>query len=251
MMYKKVLILGSSALKIGQAGEFDYSGSQAIKSYKDEGVHTILINPNIATNQTNENFADTVYLLPITRYFVEKIIEKERPDAISLSFGGQTALNCGLELFDTSVLEKYGVSVLGTSVETIRTTEDRKLFNEKLSEIGVRTARSYAVTTLEEAQEAARKLSYPVMTRIAFALGGLGSGVCYNEKQLKEQVKKSFTHTNQILIEEYLEGWKEIEYEVVRDKYDNCITVCNMENFDPLGIHTGEIDSSMSKSNVK
>ncbi|MEJ2633692.1 MAG: carbamoyl-phosphate synthase (glutamine-hydrolyzing) large subunit [Calditrichia bacterium] len=237
---EKVIILGSSALKIGEAGEFDYSGSQAIKALKEEGIYTILINPNIATIQTSEHLADQVYFLPVTPEFVEKIIEKERPDAILLSSGGQTALNCGIELFRKGIFEKYNIQVLGTSVKTIMDTEDRDLFVQRLKEIFVKYARSKAAATVEEAAKIARELKYPVMVRIAFALGGLGSGVCRTERELRSLAGKALSHTSQILVEEYLEGWKEIEYEVMRDSFDNCITVCNMENFDPMGIHTGE-----------
>ncbi len=237
---RKVLILGSSALKIGEAGEFDYSGSQAIKALREEGIHTILINPNIATNQTSEDLANEVYFLPVTPEFVEKVIEKERPDGLLLSFGGQTALNCGVKLFESGVLEKYKVEVLGTPVRAILDTEDRDLFVRKLREIDAKTPRSVAVTTLEEALEVGREIGYPVMLRIAYALGGLGSGMCADEETLRERASKALRYASQILVEEYLKGWKEVEYEVVRDAYDNCITVCNMENFDPLGIHTGE-----------
>jgi len=240
-MPRKVVILGSSALKIGEAGEFDYSGSQAIKALKEEGIHTILINPNIATIQTSEELADQVYFLPVTPYFVSRLIEKERPDAIMLSFGGQTALNCGVELWRTGVLKKYGVRVMGTPVETIIDTEDRDLFVKRLREIGVHCPRSRAIGSVDEAVAFAKELgSYPVMTRIAFALGGLGSGPCYTEEELRTKIHKALSYNPQVLVEEYLRGWKEVEYEVVRDRYDNCITVCNMENFDPLGIHTGE-----------
>lgn len=235
-----VLILGSSALKIGEAGEFDYSGSQAIKALKEEGIRTVLINPNIATIQTSEHLADEVYFLPITPEFVERVIVKEKPEGILLSFGGQTALNCGLRLHDMGVLERHGVRVLGTPIETIRDTEDRDLFVRRLNEIDAKSPRSHAATTVEEAVAFARALGYPVMVRIAFALGGLGSGVCRDERALVELARRALAHTSQILVEECLEGWKEIEYEVVRDCHDNCITVCNMENFDPLGIHTGE-----------
>ncbi len=237
---KKVIILGSSALKIGEAGEFDYSGSQAIKALKEAGVKTVLVNPNIATIQTSEHLADEVYFLPVNAYFVERVIEKERPDGIFLSFGGQTALNCGLELAEKGVFEKYGVRVLGSPIQAIKDTEDRGIFVERLREIDVLTPRSVAVNSTEEAVRIAAQIGYPVMIRIAYALGGLGSGLCVNEAALRELANKAFSHTNQILVEEYLEGWKEVEYEVVRDIYDNCITVCNMENFDPLGIHTGE-----------
>jgi len=237
---KKVIILGSSALKIGEAGEFDYSGSQAIKALKEAGVKTVLVNPNIATIQTSEHLADEVYFLPVNAYFVERVIEKERPDGIFLSFGGQTALNCGLELAENGVFEKYGVRVLGSPIQAIKDTEDRGIFVERLREIDVLTPRSVAVNSTEEAVRTAAQIGYPVMIRIAYALGGLGSGLCVNEAALRELANKAFSYTNQILVEEYLEGWKEVEYEVVRDVYDNCITVCNMENFDPLGIHTGE-----------
>ncbi|HQI43414.1 MAG TPA: carbamoyl-phosphate synthase (glutamine-hydrolyzing) large subunit [Dysgonamonadaceae bacterium] len=237
---KKVLVLGSGALKIGEAGEFDYSGSQALKALKEESVETILINPNIATVQTSEGIADKVYFLPVTPFFVERVIEKERPDGIFLSFGGQTALNCGVALFRNKVLEKYNVRVLGTPVQSIIDTEDREIFNQKLSEIGVKYIKSEAVTNLDDALHAANRLGYPVIVRAAYALGGLGSGFCDNDEELKMLVAKAFNFSPQVLIEKSLKGWKEIEYEVVRDRYDNCITVCNMENFDPLGIHTGE-----------
>ncbi len=237
---KKVVILGSSALKIGEAGEFDYSGSQAIKALREEGVYTVLINPNIATIQTSEGLADQVYFLPVTPEFVERVIEKEKPDGILLSFGGQTALNCGMALYKSGALARHGVRVLGTSVEAVIDTEDRERFSARLAEIGAMTPRSRAATSVEEAVEVGRTLGYPVMLRIAFALGGLGSGVCRDEATLRERVDKALSYTTQALIEEYLEGWKEIEYEVVRDKFDNCLTVCNMENLDPLGIHTGE-----------
>jgi carbamoyl-phosphate synthase large subunit len=237
---KKVLILGSSALKIGEAGEFDYSGSQAIKALKEEGIYTILINPNIATIQTSDQLADQVYFLPVTPTFVEKVIEKEKPDGILLSFGGQTALNCGIELFKTGIFSKYKVKVLGTPVKTILNTEDRELFVTRLEEIKVKYPRSKAATNVKNTLEIADELGYPVIVRIAFALGGLGSGVCRNAKELDKLASKALSHTSQILVEEYLQGWKEIEYEVMRDTYDNCITVCNMENFDPMGVHTGE-----------
>jgi carbamoyl-phosphate synthase large subunit len=236
----KVIILGSSALKIGEAGEFDYSGSQAIKALKEERIYTILINPNIATIQTSDHLADQVYFLPVTADFVEKVIAKERPNGILLGFGGQTALNCGIDLYKKGVLEKYGVEVLGTPIKTIIETEDRDLFVKRLQEIPVEVPRSKAAENIEEAVDIAKDLGYPVIIRIAYALGGLGSGVCRNEKELRKLSGKAFSYTNQILVEEYLEGWKEIEYEVIRDKYDNCITVCNMENLDPMGIHTGE-----------
>ena len=237
---KKVLILGSSALKIGEAGEFDYSGSQAIKALKEEGIFTILMNPNIATIQTSEYLADKVYLLPVNVEFVEKVIKKEKPDAIMLSFGGQTALNCGMLLHKEGILEKYNVEILGSPIDAVINTEDRELFNQNLSTIDVNFARSKAVRSVEEALQVSKELGFPVLIRIAFALGGLGSGVCRNKKEVEQLATKAFSYTSQILVEEYLEGWKEIEYEVVRDKYDNCITVCNMENFDPMGIHTGE-----------
>lgn len=237
---KKVLLLGSGALKIGEAGEFDYSGSQALKALRQEGLETILINPNIATVQTSEGVADKVYFLPVTPFFVEKVIKKERPDGILLSFGGQTALNCGVALYKAGVLEKYGVQVLGTPVQAIMDTEDRELFVKKLDEINVKTIQSEAVETIEDARSAAKELGYPVIIRSAYALGGLGSGFCDNEEELDRLAEKAFSFSPQILVEKSLKGWKEIEYEVVRDKYDNCITVCNMENFDPLGIHTGE-----------
>ncbi|RHJ95426.1 carbamoyl-phosphate synthase (glutamine-hydrolyzing) large subunit [Parabacteroides bouchesdurhonensis] len=237
---KKVLILGSGALKIGEAGEFDYSGSQALKAIKEEGIHTVLINPNIATVQTSEGVADTVYFLPVTPFFVEKVIEKERPEGILLAFGGQTALNCGVALYQSGVLEKYNVRVLGTPVQAIMDTEDRELFVRKLDEIDVKTIKSEAVENLPDARRAARELGYPVIIRAAYALGGLGSGFCDNEEELDVLVEKAFSFSPQVLVEKSLKGWKEVEYEVVRDRFDNCITVCNMENFDPLGIHTGE-----------
>jgi carbamoyl-phosphate synthase large subunit len=237
---KKVLLLGSGALKIGQAGEFDYSGSQALKALKEENIKTVLINPNIATVQTSQGVADTVYFLPVKTNFVERIIEKERPDGILLSFGGQTALNCGVELYQKGVLDKYGVRVLGTSVQAIMDTEDRDLFVRRLNEIGVKTIKSHACCTVEEVREAALELGFPVILRAAYALGGLGSGFCDNEEELQIQAEEAFSFSSQVLVEKSLRGWKEIEYEVVRDCYDNCITVCNMENFDPLGIHTGE-----------
>ncbi len=237
---KKVVVLGSGALKIGQAGEFDYSGSQALKALKEEGIETILINPNIATVQTSEQVADKVYFLPVTPFFVEKVIQKEAPQGILLAFGGQTALNCGVELYKNNILEKYNVKVLGTPVQAIMDTEDRELFNEKLAEINVKTIRSHAVETVEAAKEAAKELGYPVIVRAAYALGGLGSGFCDNEEQLVKLVESSLSFSPQVLVEKSLKGWKEIEYEVMRDRYDNCICICNMENFDPLGIHTGE-----------
>ena len=237
---KKVLLLGSGALKIGEAGEFDYSGSQALKAMHEAGKYTVLINPNIATVQTSEDVADKIYYLPVTEEFVEKVIEQERPDGILLSFGGQTALNCGVELYRKGVLEKYGVQVLGTPVQAIIDTEDRKLFSEKLAEIGVKTPRSIACSTMDEAVAAAHELGFPLIIRAAYTLGGLGSGFCKNDEELKTIVAGAFSYSPQVLIEKSLKGWKEVEYEVVRDRYDNCITVCNMENFDPLGIHTGE-----------
>ena len=237
---KKVLILGSGALKIGEAGEFDYSGSQALKAIKEEGIQTVLINPNIATVQTSEGVADTVYFLPVTPFFVEKVIEKERPEGILLAFGGQTALNCGVALYQSGVLEKYNVRVLGTPVQAIMDTEDRELFVRKLDEIDVKTIKSEAVENAADARRAAAELGYPVIVRAAYALGGLGSGFCDNEEELDVLVEKAFSFSPQVLVEKSLKGWKEVEYEVVRDRFDNCITVCNMENFDPLGIHTGE-----------
>jgi len=237
---KKVLLLGSGALKIGQAGEFDYSGAQALKALKEEGVTSVLINPNIATVQTSKDVADTVYFQPVTPDFVERVIEKERPDGILLSFGGQTALNCGVELYKRGVLEKYGVKVLGTPVQAIIDTEDRDLFVKRLDEIGVKTIKSEACSNIEEVRRAAHALGFPVILRAAYALGGLGSGFCDNDAELDTQAEEAFSFSPQVLVEKSLRGWKEIEYEVVRDRYDNCITVCNMENFDPLGIHTGE-----------
>ena len=237
---KKVLLLGSGALKIGQAGEFDYSGAQALKALREEGIETILVNPNIATVQTSKDIADKVYFQPISAHFVERIIEKERPDGILLSFGGQTALNCGVELFRNKVLERYGVRVLGTPVEAIIDTEDRDLFVRRLDEIGVKTIKSEACSTVAEVRQAAAALGYPVILRASYALGGLGSGFCDNDEQLMSQAEEAFSFSDQVLVEKSLKGWKEIEYEVVRDRYDNCITVCNMENLDPLGIHTGE-----------
>ena len=237
---KKVLLLGSGALKIGEAGEFDYSGSQALKALKKEGIETVLINPNIATVQTSEGVADHIYFLPVTPYFVERVIEKERPDGIMLAFGGQTALNCGVELYESGVLEKYNLQVLGTPVQAIMDTEDRELFVEKLNEINVKTIKSEACENVEQARKAAAELGYPVILRAAYALGGLGSGFCDNEEELNKLAEKAFSFSPQVLVEKSLKGWKEVEYEVVRDRFDNCITVCNMENFDPLGIHTGE-----------
>ena len=238
--FNKVLLLGSGALKIGEAGEFDYSGSQALKALREEGISTVLINPNIATVQTSEGVADKIYFLPVTPFFVEKVIEKERPDGILLAFGGQTALNCGVKLYESKVLEKYNVQVLGTPVQAIIDTEDRELFNRKLEEINVKIIKSEAVENIADARAAAERLGYPVIIRAAYALGGLGSGFCDNEEELNKLAEKAFSFSPQVLVEKSLKGWKEIEYEVVRDKYDNCITVCNMENFDPLGIHTGE-----------
>ena len=237
---KKILLLGSGALKIGEAGEFDYSGSQALKALREEGIETILINPNIATVQTSENIADKVYFLPVTPYFVEKIIAKEKPGGILLSFGGQTALNCGIELYKNNIFKKYNVKVLGTPIQAIIDTEDRELFANTLREIGIKTPQSIAVTSVEDALDAAERLNYPIILRAAYTLGGQGSGFCSNKTELKKLANKALSYSNQILIEESLKGWKEVEYEVVRDKYNNCITVCNMENFDPLGIHTGE-----------
>ena len=237
---KKVLLLGSGALKIGEAGEFDYSGSQALKALKEEGIETVLINPNIATVQTSEGVADKIYFLPVTPYFVEKVIDKEKPDGVLLSFGGQTALNCGVALYKAGAFEKYGVQVLGTPVQAIMDTEDRELFVRKLDEINVKTIKSEACENIEQARRAARDLGYPVIIRAAYALGGLGSGFCDNEEELNVLAEKAFSFSPQVLVEKSLKGWKEVEYEVVRDRFDNCITVCNMENFDPLGIHTGE-----------
>ena len=237
---KKVLLLGSGALKIGEAGEFDYSGSQALKALKEEGIETVLINPNIATVQTSEGVADQIYFLPVTPYFIERVIEKERPQGIMLAFGGQTALNCGVELYQSGVLEKYNLQVLGTPVQSIMDTEDRELFVKKLDEIDVKTIKSEAVHNIEDARRAAKTLGYPVIIRAAYALGGLGSGFCDNEEELNKLAEKAFSFSPQVLVEKSLKGWKEVEYEVVRDRFDNCITVCNMENFDPLGIHTGE-----------
>ena len=236
----KVILLGSGALKIGEAGEFDYSGSQALKALKEEGIYTVLINPNIATVQTSENIADRVYFLPVTPEYVEDVIAKERPEGILLAFGGQTALNCGVKLYQSGVLEKYNVKVLGTPVQAIIDTEDREKFVQKLDQINVKTIKSEAVTNVEDAKQVAKELGYPVIVRAAYTLGGLGSGFADNEDELDALAKKAFSYSPQLLVEKSLKGWKEIEYEVVRDKYDNCITVCNMENFDPLGIHTGE-----------
>ncbi len=237
---KKVLILGSGALQIGQAGEFDYSGSQAIKALKEDGITTVLVNPNIATIQTSENFADKVYFIPIKADFVERVIEKEKPDSILLQFGGQTALNVGVELYDNGILEKHNIKVLGTPIDTIKDTEDRLLFGRRVEEVGLKVAKSKTATNIEEALKAAEKINFPVMVRIAYALGGLGSGIVNNKEELIEKAKRSFSFTNQILIEESVYGWKEVEYEIVRDKYDNCITICSMENIDPMGIHTGD-----------
>lgn len=250
----KVLLLGSGALKIGEAGEFDYSGSQALKALKEEGIETILINPNIATVQTSEGVADRIYFLPVTPYFVEKVIQKEQPQGIMLAFGGQTALNCGVELFRAGILDKYNLKVLGTPVQAIMDTEDRELFVDKLNEIDIKTIKSEACETIEDARKAAQDLGYPVIIRAAYALGGLGSGFCDNEDELNKIAEKAFSFSPQVLVEKSLKGWKEIEYEVVRDKFDNCITVCNMENFDPLGIHTGEsivIAPSQTLSNAE
>ena len=237
---KKVILLGSGALKIGQAGEFDYSGSQALKALKEEGIETVLINPNIATIQTSEGIADKVYFLPITPHFVEEVIKKEKPDGILLAFGGQTALNCGTEMYLDGTLQKYGIKVLGTSVEAIMITEDRDLFVKKLNEIDAKTPVSQAVESLADALTAARRIGYPVMVRSAYALGGLGSGICANEQEFITLCESALAYSKQILVEESLKGWKEIEFEVIRDKNDHCFTVVPMENFDPLGIHTGE-----------
>ncbi len=237
---KKVLILGSGALQIGQAGEFDYSGSQAIKALNEDGVTSVLINPNIATIQTSENFADKVYFLPIKAEFVEKIIKKELPDSILLQFGGQTALNVGVELYEKGILHKYNIKVLGTPVEAIQDTEDRLRFANKVTEIGLKVATSRTAKNAEEAVDAAEKIGFPVMVRIAYALGGLGSGIVNNKTELLDKAKRAFSFTNQILIEESLRGWKEVEYEIIRDRYNNCITICSMENIDPMGIHTGD-----------
>ena len=237
---RKVIVLGSGALKIGEAGEFDYSGSQALKALREENIKTVLINPNIATVQTSEGIADIIYFLPVTPYFVEKVIEKEKPDGILLAFGGQTALNCGIALFRAGILEKHNIRVLGTPVQAIMDTEDRDLFIKKLDEIDVKTIQSFAVTNMDDAVKAANELGYPVIIRAAYTLGGQGSGFCNNDAELLKMSEKSFSYAPQILVEKSLKGWKEVEYEVVRDCYDNCITVCNMENLDPLGIHTGE-----------
>ena len=237
---KKVLVLGSGALKIGQAGEFDYSGSQALKALREEGIHSVLVNPNIATIQTSEGIADKVYFLPVTPFFVEEIIKKEQPDGILLAFGGQTALNCGTELYTSGTLAKYGVKVLGTSVEAIMYTEDRDLFVKKLDEIAVKTPVSHAVGNLEDAVKAAYEIGFPVMIRSAYALGGMGSGICKDEAELRTLAESAFAYSPQVLVEESLKGWKEIEFEVIRDKNDHCFTVVSMENVDPLGVHTGE-----------
>ncbi|MCJ7553353.1 MAG: carbamoyl-phosphate synthase (glutamine-hydrolyzing) large subunit, partial [Ignavibacteriaceae bacterium] len=237
---KKVLILGSGALQIGQAGEFDYSGSQAIKALKEDGITTVLVNPNIATIQTSENFADKVYFVPIQSMFVEKVIEKEQPDSILLQFGGQTALNVGVDLYDSGILAKHNIGILGTPVETIKDTEDRLLFLQRVEEVGLKVAKSKTATNVNEAVEAAEEICFPVMVRIAYALGGLGSGIVNNKEELVEKARRAFSFTSQILIEESLYGWKEVEYEIVRDKYNNCIAVCGMENVDPMGIHTGD-----------
>jgi carbamoyl-phosphate synthase large subunit len=237
---KKVLVLGSGALKIGEAGEFDYSGSQALKALREEGIKTVLINPNIATVQTSEGVADKVYFLPVTPFFVEKVIKKERPQGILLAFGGQTALNCGVALYKNGVLEANGVRVLGTPVQSIIDTEDRELFVERMDEIGIKTIKSHPAASLDEARAAAREVGYPVILRAAYALGGLGSGFCENEAELETVARKAFSFSPQVLVEKSLRGWKEIEFEVMRDAFNNCIAVCNMENFDPLGIHTGE-----------
>ena len=237
---KKVLVLGSGALKIGQAGEFDYSGSQALKALREEGISSVLVNPNIATIQTSEGIADKVYFQPVTTHFVTEIIKKERPDGILLAFGGQTALNCGTELYQKGILKEYGVEVLGTSVEAIMNTEDRDLFVKKLDEIALKTPVSHAVENMEDALKAAHEIGFPIMIRSAYALGGLGSGICPDEKAFKELAESAFTFAPQILVEESLKGWKEIEFETIRDANDHCFTVASMENFDPLGIHTGE-----------
>ncbi|HSO77129.1 MAG TPA: hypothetical protein VLQ76_01055, partial [Bacteroidales bacterium] len=230
---KKILLLGSGALKIGEAGEFDYSGSQALKALREEGIFTVLINPNIATVQTSEKIADKIYFLPVTPKFVERVIKRERPDGVLLAFGGQTALNCGTALFREGVFEKYGVKVLVTPVRSIMDTEDRELFVKKLEEIDVKTPRSIAVTTVDDALKASEKLGFPIIIRAAYTLGGQGSGFCSTSEELKNLAGRAFSYSGQILVEESLKGWKEVEYEVVRDRFDNCITVCNMENFDP------------------
>jgi len=237
---KKVLVLGSGALKIGEAGEFDYSGSQAIKALKEEGMSTVLVNPNVATIQTSNYLADQIYFLPVNAYFVEKVIQQERPDGVLLGFGGQSALNCGLALAQNCSLTRYRVKILGTPIQAIQETEDRALFVRKLTEIGVKVPRSAAAKSVEEAVSIAQQIGYPVMLRIAYALGGLGSGLCESVEEVRERAVKALAYSSQLLVEEYLTGWKEVEYEVVRDRFDNCVTVCNMENFDPMGIHTGE-----------
>lgn len=237
---KKVLVIGSGALKIGEAGEFDYSGAQALKALREEGIQTILINPNIATVQTSEEIADQIYFLPITPYFVEEVIKKEQPDGVLLAFGGQTALNCGVALYENNIFQKYNVEILGTPVQSIIDSEDRDVFKAKMDEIGVALAISDAAESLEEAYDVVDRIGFPVIVRAAFTLGGLGSGFANNKEELKTLVNKALSYSPQVLIEESLKGWKEVEYEVVRDCYDNCITVCNMENFDPVGIHTGE-----------
>ena len=237
---KKVLVLGSGALKIGQAGEFDYSGSQALKALREEGISSVLVNPNVATIQTSEGIADKVYFLPVTEYFITEIIKKERPDGILLAWGGQTALNCGTALYKNGVFEKYGVEVLGTSVEAIMNTEDRDLFVHELNKVDLKVPVSQACENMEDAIAAARKIGFPIMIRSAYALGGLGSGVCKDEKEFREIAESAFTFAPQVLVEESLKGWKEIEFEVIRDANDHCFTVASMENFDPLGIHTGE-----------
>ena len=237
---KKVLVLGSGALKIGQAGEFDYSGSQALKALREEGIKSVLVNPNIATIQTSEGIADKVYFQPVNTHFVTEIIKKERPDGILLAFGGQTALNCGTELYLNGTLKEYGVEVLGTSVEAIMNTEDRDLFVKKLAEVNLKVPVSHAVESMEDALKAAHEIGFPIMIRSAYALGGLGSGICPDEKKFREIAESAFTFAPQILVEESLKGWKEIEFECIRDANDRCFTVASMENFDPLGIHTGE-----------
>ncbi|PMP94460.1 MAG: carbamoyl phosphate synthase large subunit, partial [Candidatus Aminicenantes bacterium] len=237
---KKVLLLGSGAIKIGEAGEFDYSGSQAIKALKEEEIEVVLVNPNIATIQTSEFLADQVYFLPVTPYFLEKIIEKEKPDAMMISFGGQTALNCGLALWKKGILDKHRIRVLGTNLQSVEITEDRGLFNQALSEAGLKIPHGQAVTSIEEGLRAAEQIRFPVMIRSAFALGGKGSSLCYKKEELREKLQIVLSESSQVLIEEYLEGWKEIEYEIIRDEADNCLAICNMENIDPMGIHTGE-----------
>ncbi|MCX8160177.1 MAG: ATP-grasp domain-containing protein, partial [Candidatus Saccharicenans sp.] len=236
---RKVLLLGSGAIKIGEAGEFDYSGSQAIKALKEEGLEVVLVNPNIATIQTSEFLAERVYFLPVTPYFVEKIIEKEKPEAMMISFGGQTALNCGLAMWKQGLLEKHKVEVLGTPLQSVEITEDRGLFNRALAEAGLKTPRGVAVSSVAEGLEAAEKIGFPVMLRAAFALGGKGSSLCYKKSELEEKLRMALSESSQVLVEEYLEGWKEIEYEIIRDEADNCLAICNMENIDPMGIHTG------------